>query len=266
MEMKENSVKEPIWEPVEPVAPTTRTKTKSVEFEELSLDKPIFEASPFVVISRALSVISAFIAMLFSLLVFAACVLIFCLDAANKWLMKTTEKLNAKGKERESHVNRGETKNFLEASFSGKDKETRNTETNNPNRHGNYKENRRLYASVITGSQTVNSVDHGYAIDNCFNNYGDGEQDYSYCEVNSSTSRDSYNNHASGLQALSGANIWTSKSEDAFNNMSIYSQTYRGAKIGNSEERKAIRRAYNNGKNGVQNYDGYTNLLGKHNE
>ncbi|WVZ23384.1 hypothetical protein V8G54_001928 [Vigna mungo] len=243
------------------------SKTKSVEYEELSLEKPIFQASPIVVISAALSFITAFMYMLFSLLIFAARFLIVYLNTATNWLMKTTEKLNAKGKGRESHVNRGETNNFLEDSFSGKDKETRNTETNNPNRYGNYKENQRLDASIITGCQTVNSVDHGCAIDNSFNNYGDGEQDYSYCEVNSSTSKDSYNNHASGLQALSCANICTSKSEDAFNNKSKRDQTFRGAKIGNSKEPKAIRRAYNNnGKNGAQNYDGYKNLLGKNDE
>ncbi|XP_027921880.1 uncharacterized protein LOC114179667 [Vigna unguiculata] len=257
MEMKQNSVKAPIWEPVEPAA-STRSKTKSVEYAELSSDKQTFEASPFVIISEVLSVISAFIYMLFSLLVFAVRFLTVYLNATTNWLMETTEKLNAKGKERESHVNRGESNNFLEASFSGKDKEKRNKETNNPNQHGNYKEDQRIDASTIHGCETSNSVEHGYAIDNCFNNYGEGEQDYSYCEINSSSSKDSYNNHDSGLQDLSSAKVWTSTNEDIFNNRSVHSQSFRNAKVGNSKEPKAIRHAYNNGKKGTQKYDGYT--------
>jgi len=131
-------------------------------------------------------------------------------------------------------------------------------ETNNPDQHGNYIEDHNFDTCPVNSCETANFVDSGYAIDNCFNNFGEGEQDYSYSEINSSTSKDSHNNHASGLQAFSHAKIRASTTEGAFTNKSSRPQTYRSASIGIFNEHSvAIRDAYNNGKNATQNYDGH---------
>ncbi|QCD83627.1 hypothetical protein DEO72_LG2g3973 [Vigna unguiculata] len=237
MEMEQNSA--PILEPVDS---TTISKTKSVEYAEVPLDKQNFEASPFVIISAVLSVISAFIDMLFSILVLAAGFLTVYLNATTNWLKKTTEKLNAKGKEIESRMNRGE--------------------TNNPNQDGNSKEDHRLVTSSINRCETSNSAEKRYALDNCFNNKDNGDQDYSNCEIiGCSMAKDCYNNEASGLQDLSQANLNISESENCFNNKSSKSQTYRRAKIGNPNDPDfAIRNTYNNEKNGAQNRDDYKYL------
>ena len=86
-----------------------------------------------------------------------------------------------------------------------------------------------------------------YVIDNCFNNNGDEKQDYSCCEVNSSTSKDSYNNHTLGLQDFKDANIFTSATKKSFNNQSSGPQIFKSAMIGNSNEVMLdIDHAYNN--------------------
>ncbi|KAK7368669.1 hypothetical protein VNO80_10697 [Phaseolus coccineus] len=179
--MKQNSVKAPNFELV---ASTTRRKNMSMEYAGLSLDKPIFEAFPsvnspefvFSLISTALSaVIYALVSVPFLLLLCAVRLLTLSLTATSNWLLTTMEKLNGKGKGRESDVDRGETNNFLETSFSGKDKETTQSnsmikETNNPNQLENYEGDHSF--------ETANSVDSD-GIFKSFNNCRGGEQDCS---------------------------------------------------------------------------------------
>jgi len=178
---------------------------------------------------------------------------VLLLTATSNWLLKNMEKLNGKGKGRESDVDRGETNNFLETSFSGKDEETTQSnsginETNNPNQRENNKEDHR--------SETANSVDCGEIL-NSFNNSGGGEQDFSNLKVKSTTSKHSCNNLGSGSQVLNQANIQASKIYGSLNNRSLDLQTFRAANIGNPNEGSvAITDSFNNGENGTQNFEG----------
>ncbi|CAJ1935832.1 unnamed protein product [Sphenostylis stenocarpa] len=265
-------------------ASTTTGKPKLMEHAELSLDAPICGASPFSIspkcvisfISEALSVVFV----LFLQLVLAAHLLtvsqIATLPTSN-WLWKIIEKSNGKGQGREANPRK--TNNCPPASSSGSDKETRQSnkmvrgskETNNPKKHDNYKGDR-FNTSPNNPCETDNFTDHGYATYNCFNNNGDGEQNYSYCRVNSLASTNSYNNNKSGLQDLSHAEVYTSRTKNSFTNSSLRPQTFRGATIDNRDESNklnardnssAIRDTYNNNGNGIQNFDGFRIWQGK---
>ncbi|CAJ1935649.1 unnamed protein product [Sphenostylis stenocarpa] len=246
----------------------------STEHAELSLEAPIYEAflaiSPKSVlsfISTALSVVLVF----FLLLVFAAYLLTVSLTTSSNGPWKTMEKLNSKGKGRESDVNHRKKNNFLSARYSRSGKET--SQPNNPNQHDNYKADHSFDSSPNNPCVTDSSTGHGYGIRNCFNNNGDGEQNYSYCRINSLASINSYNNNALGLQDLSHAKIYASRTESAFNNSSSCSQTFRRATIDNRDDSNelnardnsaAIRDIFtNNGKNGIQNFDDFHIFRGK---
>ncbi|CAJ1935808.1 unnamed protein product [Sphenostylis stenocarpa] len=272
--MKQNSVKASKSK----ASPTTG-KTKSMEHAELSLDAPICEASPFSIPEPVLSFICICVSAMgefFSLLLIVAGILIDLLFSSIS-PRKTKEISNGKGKGKETDVCRRK----RNSSSSGSDKVTRKSNkmvrgskgTTNPNQHHNYKGDHSFDTSPNNPCETANFGDHGHGTYDSFNNFGDGEQNYSHCRVNGLRTKNSYNNYASGIQAFRHANIYTSKTEDAFNNSSLGSQTYRRGTIDNRDDSNelndrdngsAIRHSYNNkGKNGTQNLDRFIIYRGK---
>ncbi|CAJ1935810.1 unnamed protein product [Sphenostylis stenocarpa] len=192
-------------------ASTTRGKTQSMEHAELSLDAPIGENFVFVILREFLlclvdRTLSVFYELLWRVISLGFMV---CEFLSSSTFPREKEILNGTDEGEETDVYRRK----RNISSNGSDKETGQSnkmvrgskETNNPNQLDNYKGDHCFDISPYNPLETDNFADHGYGMHNCFNNYGDGKQDYNYCSVNSLKSKNSYNNYASGIQAYRGA-------------------------------------------------------------